>query len=486
MMMKFIGREKEIAAFRALAGLMKPSLMVIRGRRRIGKSRLAAECAKGRIFIPFSGLAPQKPMSAQDQRDQFAYQLSRYFKLPAMTFHDWSDAFHALENYLTSKPTVILFDEISWMGEDDPTFIGKLKTWWDTVSTQDRPWILILCGSVSTWIEKNIIHNTALFGRISLQIDLHPMYLSECGQFIKEIGFKGSAYETYKLLAVMGGIPWYLQHIHPEQMADENIMQMCFTPGGLLVDEFEKIFHDLFNTRGTLHQKIIRALADGMKTVKEIREKADLSDSGVISTGIQDLIVSGFVTKHTQWSLKSRRQAKQALYRLSDCFLRFYVRYIEPGIKPSEGSYGFQVESLLLQNRALLCKAIGIQKEDIVADNPFLQKETKMRKGCQIDYLIQTVTNNLFVCEFKFHNRELGCEVIDEMEKKIKNFAVPRGYAAVPILFHIGGVSPTLEERRYFYRIIDMRKFLGDPFRENFSGFFPQLSGNQRDFSESI
>lgn len=122
--------------------------------------------------------------------------------------------------------------------------------------------------------------------------------------------------------------------------------------------------------------------------------------------------------------------------------------------------YGFQVESLLLQNRSLLCKALEILNEDIVIDNPYLQKPAKNRRGYQIDYLIQTATNNLFVCEFKFHNRELRCEVIDEMEKKIKNLAVPRGYAIVPVLFRISGVSPALEERRYFYRIIDMRRFL--------------------------
>lgn len=173
--------------------------------------------------------------------------------------------------------------------------------------------------------------------------------------------------------------------------------------------------------------------------------------------------MSGFVTKHTQWSFKTRIQAKQALYRLSDCFLRFHVKYIGPGIKPSDGGYGFQVESLLLQNRSLLCKAIGIPNEDIVADNPYWQKPTKSRKGCQIDYLIQTITNNLFVCEFKFHNRELGCDVIEQMETKIKNLAVPRGYAVIPVLFHIGGISPTLEERRYFYRIIDMHRFLESP-----------------------
>jgi hypothetical protein len=191
--------------------------------------------------------------------------------------------------------------------------------------------------------------------------------LPECGHFIRELGFKGSAHEIYKLLAVMGGIPWYLQHIHPQQMADENIERLCFTPGGLLIDEFEKIFHDLFNTRGTLHQKIIHSLASGMKTIKEIRETADLSDSGTISVGIQDLIISGFVTKHAQWSLKSRKPAKQALYRLSDCFLRFYVKYIESKIKPSEGSYGFQIESLLLQNRSLRVLAVRMREFNLAS-----------------------------------------------------------------------------------------------------------------------
>ncbi len=463
-MFKFIGREREIASFEAIAGLGRPSLVVIRGRRRIGKSRLAAECAKNRIFIPFSGLPPQpqKPLSAQDQRDSFAYQLARFFQLPNMTFTDWFDAFHMLEHHLTNEPTVILFDEISWMGEEDPTFVGKLKIWWDMVATRDRPWTLILCGSVSTWIEKNIINSTALFGRISLQIDLHPLLLPECGRFLKEIGFKGAPIEIYKILAVMGGVPWYLQHVNAGQMAGENIERLCFTPGGLLVNEFDKIFHDLFNTRGSLHQKIIHALADGMKTVKEIREMADLTDSGTVSQGIQDLIISGFVTKHPQWSLKSKRPSNQALYRLSDCFLRFYIKYMRQGIRPTEGSYGFQIESLLLQNRALLYKSLGIQPMDVVADNPYLQKANKSRKGCQIDYLIQTVTNNLFVCEFKFQNRELGCDVIDEMEKKIKNLAIPRGFAVVPVLFHIGGVSPSLEERRYFYRLIDLQQFLSN------------------------
>ncbi len=172
-MKKVVGCAEEIAEFETLAELERPSLVVMRDSHRIGKTTLAAECVKGEVFLPFSGLAPQETAIAQDQLDTFAYQLSCHFKLPNMTFRDWYDAFSALENYLVSEPTVILFDEISWMGEKDPTFVSKFITWWAMLSWkgnfswEDRPWILILRSSVSNWIEENIIRDIG-FGRISV------------------------------------------------------------------------------------------------------------------------------------------------------------------------------------------------------------------------------------------------------------------------------------------------------------------------------
>ena len=72
-------------------------------------------------------------------------------------------------NLNKEEKTVILFDEISWIGDKDPTFLPKLKAWWDMTLQEYPNLMLILCGSVSTWIEKNIINSTAFFGRISLK-----------------------------------------------------------------------------------------------------------------------------------------------------------------------------------------------------------------------------------------------------------------------------------------------------------------------------
>ena len=123
---------------------------------------------------------------------------------------------------------------------------------------------------------------------------------------------------------------------------------------------------------------------------------------------------------------------------------------------------GLQFEYLLLQNRPLLLKSIGISTSEVVCDGPYIQSQTARAPGCQIDYLVQTYTKNLFVCEFKFKRQELGVEIIHEMTDKIKALKVPNGYAAIPILFHIGGVTTSVETAGYFYRIIDISEFLAE------------------------
>jgi len=468
----FIGRKQELKKLQDLSAFQRACLVVIRGRRRIGKSRLIAEFSKNKLFLQFTGLAPIKKMKAQDQRNAFAGQLANNLAFPLPSFADWSDAFSYLSQNLTDKPTVILFDEISWMGSKDRTFIPKLKAWWDLILQNHTNVILVLCGSVSTWISKNIINSTAFFGRITLNIDLPELSLPEAYQFLKKNDFPGSLYDICKILAITDGIPWYLEQILPNQTADENIKRLCFEKDGLLVDEFDKIFHDLFKKKSLIYKKIISILSEGMRELVEIRELLGYARSGTLSNHIKDLIVSGFVSEHFTWSIKSGLLGKQKLYRLSDNYLRFYIKYIEsnlPKIKSNayqalsltnlpgwEAMIGFQVETLLLKNRPLLLKTLGINPADIVADNPYIQKPTVRQKGCQIDYLIQTHTHNLFVCEFKFKRRELGLEIIESMQEKIRRFAAPRGFGVCPVLVHLGGVTNSVHEKRYFYRIIDI------------------------------
>ena len=471
----FIGRKRELESLRALYNKRRPSLVVIKGRRRIGKSRLIAEFAalcKVHQFWSFAGLAPQDGITAQNQRDHFARQFSLLLKIPPMTFSDWSDAFEHLSLH-TKAGDIILFDEISWMGAKDPSFIPKLKAWWDK---QQKQLFLVFCGSVSTWIEENILKSTAFFGRVHLSVALEPLTIVESAQFLKKMGFQGSNYDLYKLLSILGGVPWYLEQLNPAMTADENIKQLAFEKNGLLVLEFDRIFHDIFNGKGITYKKILNALESGAKTLAEVRTMINFPHSGTLSTMMEHLVIAGFVEKQPLWSFKTTKTLKQSLYRISDPYMRFYLKVIEPCLKKIslnafhdvplsalpglEAHLGLQIEYLLLQNRPLLLKALSLSPADVVCEGPYRQSKRTTQKGCQIDYLIQTQTKNLFINEFKFKKRELNTDVINQVQEKIQALKIPRGFAAIPVLFHLGGVSSGVAIDPYFFRIIDITSFL--------------------------
>jgi hypothetical protein len=276
----------------------------------------------------------------------------------------------------------------------------------------------------------------------------------------------------------LGGIPWYLEQITPGETVDDLIKQLCFEKDSLLVLEFDRIFHDLFEGKGSSYKKILDSLKDGMKTLAEIRRTTGFAHSGTLSSLMEHLIIAGFVQKQGLWSFKTNKPLKQSLYRISDPYMRFYLKLIEPQrnkidlngfqdisiarLPGFEAHIGLQLEQLLLQNRNMLHKSIGINPADIIASGPFRQSKTASIQGCQIDYLIQTATKNLFVCEFKFKRKEIGMDVIHSIEEKINRLKVPRGFATIPVLFHIGGVSNNVATSDYFYRIIDISDFLRD------------------------
>ena len=477
----FVGRTIELKQLLDLYNRKRVNLAVIKGRRRIGKSFLVNHFAQKKAlqnknqFLSFTGLPPSEGVSIQTQIDYFAHQLTTQLHIPLVTFSDWADALNFLSHHI-QEGAIVFFDEISWMGGKDPTFVPKLKAWWDVSLSKKQHVLLIFCGSVSTWIDDNIINSTAFFGRISAILSVDPFSIRESALFLKEKGFKGSAFEIYKILSILGGIPWYLEQIDPHHMADDNIQRLCFQKNGGLFHEFNRLFSDIFNGRGKTYKKILEALKDGMKTLAELRDNTQFPNSGTFSSLTSHLIVCGFISKHYHWSLKTEKISKQSLYRICDPYIRFYLKTIEKNkIKIEQGAYdhvtlsqipgfdiniGLQVEHLLLQNRKLILKSIDVDPADCSFDGPYRQTQTVRSKGCQIDYLVQTRTKNLFLCEFKFVRKELGLEIIEEVQEKTRRFSHPHGFAVVPVLFHVGGVSPSVYDKDYFYRIVDIADFL--------------------------
>ena len=112
---KFIGREAELSRLKGLLHAKAASLIVVRGRRRIGKSRLLAEFGKDMRSLFFFGLPPARNRTAQWQRDEFSYQLERS-GLPGVKPDDWGNLFWHLSKYTDEGRVLIVLDERSWMG----------------------------------------------------------------------------------------------------------------------------------------------------------------------------------------------------------------------------------------------------------------------------------------------------------------------------------------------------------------------------------
>ena len=121
------------------------------------------------------------------------------------------------------RRTVVLLDEISWMGGYDPDFPGYLKTAWDTMFSRHDKLVLVLCGSVNAWIKKNILDSTGFVGRFSRDYVLGELTLAESAKFWKSAADRLAPREIFDVLAITGGIPRYLEEIDPGLSADENI-----------------------------------------------------------------------------------------------------------------------------------------------------------------------------------------------------------------------------------------------------------------------
>ena len=459
----FVGREKELKLIKQMLQQEGAKILVVNGRRRIGKSTLIEHAAADVKFFKFSGLAPREKLTAQDQIDNFFRWMTQNTGKKYKSCDDWTEALQKLSKALPKeKKTLILFDEISWMGIGDKDFVGKLKVWWD-FDLSKRNVLLVFCGSVSTWIEKNIINSTAFYGRISAKINLKPLSIPESVKVLRSRNFQGSPFEFYKILSVTGGVPWYLEQINPALSARENIEKLCFESSGLLRDEFDVIFNDVFSKHGDVYHRILLTLSDGMKTLLEIRDAIDYVSGGQLTEIIDNLILCGFITKHRQWSLKTGKLGKQSIYAISDPYIKFYLKYIRPQISDGrdikfkqnfDTIMGLQMECLLLQNRKLILNALNL--ENTLMDNPYWQRGTVKKPGCQIDYLIQTETFNLYLCEFKFQKRYLGMDVVEEVKKKMQSLTIPRNMSIVPVLFCMADVNEQVYMSRFFYRIIDL------------------------------
>lgn len=480
-MNNFVGRKNELETLKTLRRNKKANLVVCLGRRRIGKSTLINHFGSTEeMYYSFQGLAPAQGMNNQDQIDYFLKQLSDQTNYPKVQVSDWDSALSLLAKVCEKKKVTILLDEISWMGSFDKTFPSVLKAVWDREFSQNNNLILVLCGSVSSWIEDNILKNTNFVGRISKELFLREIPIDYCSLFWgtdktnnkRHKINKVSKLDKVRWLTITGGVPKYLLEINKTDDFDTLLREQCFSPEGFFVKEFDRIFVDIFQKKSNTYKKIIELLVSGSKTFSEICAALKVAPNGKISTLLHHIVIAGMATEDVEWNLqRSNSNSKSSRYRLSDNYIRFFLKYIGPQMKkitsnicgvhsfemlPSKDSIiGLQFENLILNNIPYIVEYLKISKDKIINWGPYFQSTTVRQKGVQIDLLIQC-KEAVYICEIKFRTK-IDSSIIKELKEKEKKLKYDRNkYRTKFVLIFAGELTNDLKNSEFIDYFLDI------------------------------
>ncbi len=471
----FVGRHNEFEQLLDLKSKNKSQFVVCTGRRRIGKSTLIHYAGKNyKNFIHLQGLAPAKGLKNKDQINYFIKQFSEQTKYPVGEIKDWHTAFRTVAHYSENKEILVFIDEISWLAKYDAKFPSLLKVAWDNDFSKQKSTVLIVCGSVSSWIEDNILNSTHFVGRISKHFSLNELSLSESNQFW---GRKKliTSHEKFRYLCISGGVPRYLEEISKSQTSDQLITELCFQKEGFLFNEFERIFTDTFGSKTDAYLSIIESIQTDKKTFSEICAHLKIKPNGKISKLIHHLEISGFIQGFPQWNLDSKKESKIIYYKISDNYMRFYLNCIKPmkrkissdlikkinidDIPQIDSVFGRSFENLMYKNIYAICEKLKINTKNIINWGPYFQPQTIRQKSCQIDLLIQT-KNCLYLIEFKFR-RKIGTEVIEQVKNQVDKLKFNKKiYSLRTALIYCGELSSENQITDFFDNCIEAGSFL--------------------------
>ena len=405
-----IGRKSECNILATARLNNKSELIAVYGRRRVGKTFLIREYFKKEIVFEVAGLYHG---NTNDQLQNFTKELkSQNKKGKEDSPKNWLEAFTQLENYLNKlknkKKKVIFIDEFPWFATPKSRFLMAFENFWNQYASKRNDLIVVICGSAASYMVKDILNNKGgLHNRITSTIRLLPFNLHETDLFLKNRGIRYSHYDVLQIYMAIGGIPHYLDKLKKGKSVAQNIDKLCFSKDGFLREEFKKLFVSLFDN-SEKHLAIVKTLAKCKKgiTRQELIIQSGITSGGDFSLKLTELTVSGFVSEYTYYKNKN----KLSLYRLSDEYSLFYLKFIQLNEGNGAGTWqrlskkqsylswsGFSFETLCLKHATQIKKALGI-------DAIYATNSSWFNSNAQIDLLIDRDDNIINLCEIKFYN----------------------------------------------------------------------------------
>lgn len=462
----FIWRERECERMEKFAQLNYAAIMIVYGRRRVGKTELIEQIFRNRQLLKFEGLENQPE---QEQIQQVLYQLSRYLDasyIAKLNFTTWVEVLDLIADQLEQGEWTLYFEETQWLANYENKFISALKYVWDNRFRHNPDLRVILCGSSPSFMLNQVVHSQALYNRSQHEMYLQPFSLYETTQFLPNL----SHHEIVLAYLTLGGIPEYLKYLRDTPSVFLGICENAFTKDSIFSREHKSIFISSLAKNPHYHDIIQYLSLHRFASRDDIAKYLQVSSGGSLTTLLDDLQQCGFIEKYKPFYTESGRGLFR--YCIRDPYLMFYYKFVEPITENIEmGQYdkdptsainqqsyhtwmGYAFERLIRYNQHLIAKILGFSGLPYRWGVYYNRETSKQVPGYQIDLLYEHSKHVYTIVEIKYHTDLVGPSVISEMERKLELFSNDKKHTIKKVLITTYGITDAVKQRAYFDKVI--------------------------------
>ena len=424
--MIFVDRKAELDWLEEAYQNPRARLLIIYGRRRVGKTELLRVFCRGKRHVFFAAdLGPDHEQLASFS--QRLWELAYGEATPGFTFPSWEAAFYFLSGLAGEQKLVVVLDEFPYLMERNPALPSVLQKVWDKELQKTRL-LLILCGSYVGVMEREVLgYKSALYGRRSGQYLVEPLGFHEIAGF-----FPGQdplwQVEAY---AVLGGVPAYLWEFAGEDDLFAGIARKILRRGTFLYEEPRFLLMQELREPAN-YFAVLRAVAHGKTRLNEITQAAGFHDRSAASRYLDILRELGLIQRLVPVTEKQPQKSRRGIYRIKDQFLRFWFRFVYP--HRSELEEG-EVERILETGiKPFFPEFVGPAFEEVCRQHlRLLGRQGKLpfypsRLGPwwdgknEIDLLaISEDESAVLTAECKWWTKPVGINVLAALQQKIKS-----------------------------------------------------------------
>lgn len=326
----FVGRENELETLERAYAADAFQMVVVYGRRRVGKTTLLTRFAQDRPALFFTA----QQQTDTDNLADFSAEVARFFSLPAGTrFDSWDSALQYLAGQALQEPFLFVFDEFPYAAEANRSLVSKLQVAIDHHFAKTKA-CLVLCGSDQGFMESEVLgKKSPLHGRRTAQIRVRPFDYLTAARMVPEV----SCEDAFRYYACVGGVPYYLAQIDEDRSFRDNLANLFFSTDGLLYEEPLMLLRQELR-EPAVYNSLLRAIGSGANRRGEIAARAGLEVTAV-SKYLATLERLDIVERVVPFG-ENPQTSRKGIYQFSDACYDFWYTFVMPAVGDIEGGAG--------------------------------------------------------------------------------------------------------------------------------------------------